>query len=234
MIRITPDQIVYWQSGMFKLNATLVFTWLTMALLVGSSWLITRRLSTDTTLSRWQNMLEAIVDLILEQIRAISQQSPERYLPFVGSLFLLIVTANVLVIVPDYEPPTGSLSTTAALALCVFVAVPIYSITQQGILEYLKDYLHPTPLMLPFHIISEFSRSLALAIRLFGNIMSGTTIVAILLSVVPLFFPILIEVLGLIAGVIQAYIFAMLAMIYIAAAMRTQEAQEPAAVPKEA
>ena len=234
MIRITPDQIVYWQSGMFKLNATLVFTWLTMALLVGSSWLITRRLSTDTTLSRWQNMLEAIVDLILEQIRAISQQSPERYLPFVGSLFLLIVTANVLVIVPDYEPPTGSLSTTAALALCVFVAVPIYSITQQGILEYLKDYLHPTPLMLPFHIISEFSRSLALAVRLFGNIMSGTTIVAILLSVVPLFFPILIEVLGLIAGVIQAYIFAMLAMIYIAAAMRTQEAQEPAAVPKEA
>jgi F-type H+-transporting ATPase subunit a len=234
-VNITPDQIVYWQSGLFKLNATIVFTWLTMALLAGGSWLITRRLAPDITLSRWQNMLEAVVELILGQIRAISPQSPERYLPFVGTLFLLIVAANVLVIVPGYQPPTGSLSTTAALALCVFVAVPFYGIAQQGLLGYLKDYLRPTPLMLPFHLLSELSRTLALAVRLFGNIMSGTTIVAILLSVVPLFFPVVIEVLGLITGVIQAYIFAMLAMIYIAAAIRTQQAQEPgAAAPEEA
>jgi len=125
--------------------------------------------------------------------------------------------------VPGYQPPTGSLSTTLALALCVFVAVPIYGIVQQGLREYLREYVRPTPLMLPFHLLSEISRTLALAVRLFGNIMSGTTIVAILLSVVPLFFPIVIEVLGLITGVIQAYIFAMLAMIYIAAAISTQE-----------
>jgi F-type H+-transporting ATPase subunit a len=228
-VNITPDQLVYWQSGLFKLNATIVFTWLTMALLVGGSWLITRRLSTGIGLSRWQNMLEAVVDLILGQIRALSPQSPERYLPFVGTLFLFIVVSNVLVIVPGYQPPTGSLSTTAALALCVFAAVPIYGIAQQGLREYLKDYLRPTPLMLPFHLLSELSRTLALAVRLFGNIMSGTTIVAILLSVVPLFFPIVIEVLGLITGVIQAYIFAMLAMIYIAAATHTQQAQESGA-----
>ena len=232
-MNITPDQIVYWQSGLLKLNATIVFTWLTMALLVGGSWLITRRLAPGIALSRRQNMLEAVVELILGQIRAMSPQSPERYLPFVGTLFLFIVAANVLVIVPGYEPPTGSLSTTAALALCVFVAVPFYGIAQQGLIGYLKDYLRPTPLMLPFHLLSELSRTLALAVRLFGNIMSGTTIVAILLSVVPLFFPVVIEVLGLITGVIQAYIFAMLAMIYIAAAIQTQQAQEPGATASE-
>jgi F-type H+-transporting ATPase subunit a len=206
-----------------------------MVLLVGGSWLITRNLASDITRSRWQNMLEAIVELIFEQIRVLSPQSPERYLPFVGTLFLFIVAANVLVIVPGYQPPTGSLSTTAALALCVFVAVPFYGIAQQGLIGYLKDYLRPTPLMLPFHLLSELSRTLALAVRLFGNIMSGTTIVAILLSVVPLFFPVVIEVLGLVTGVIQAYIFAMLAMIYIAAAVQTQQAQElGATVPEEA
>lgn len=222
-MRITPDQIIYWQSGPLKLNATIVFTWLTMALLVGGSWLVTRRLTGGTPMSRWQNMLEAVVELILGQIRELSPRRPERYLPFVGTLFLLIVAANSLVIVPGYEAPTGSLSTTAALALCVFAAVPFYGISRQGLRSYLREYLRPTPLMLPFHILSELSRTLALAVRLFGNIMSGATIVAILLSVVPLFFPIVIELLGLITGVIQAYIFAMLAMIYIAAAIRTQE-----------
>ncbi len=219
---VTPDQIIYWEIGIFRLNATIVFTWLTMAVLVGGSWLITRRITSETTISRGQNMLEAIVELIIGQIRAISPQSPERYLPFVGTLFLFIAAANILVIVPGYQAPTGSLATTAALALCVFAAVPIYGIADQGLREYLKDYLRPTPLMLPFHLLSEVSRTLALAVRLFGNIMSGAAIVAILLSVVPLFFPIVIEVLGLITGVIQAYIFAMLAMIYIAAAIRSQ------------
>lgn len=224
-MNITPDQIIYWQSGVFKLNATILFTWLTMLLLVGGAWLITRRLSTGMQISPWQNMLETVVDLIQQQIREISQQAPGRYLPFVGTLFLFILVSNVLDVVPGFEAPTGSLSTTAALALCVLVAVPAYGIAQQGFVHYIKHYLQPTPLMLPFHIISEFSRTLALAVRLFGNIMSGTTIVAILLSVVPLFFPIILEILGLIAGVIQAYIFAMLAMIYIAAALRSQREQ---------
>jgi F-type H+-transporting ATPase subunit a len=225
-VTITPDQIVYWQSGPFELNATIIFTWLTMALLVGGAWLITRQLRPDTMLSGWQNMLETIIELILNQIRAISPQSPERYLPFVGTLFLFIVVSNILVIVPGYQPPTGSLSTTAALALCVFAAVPIYGIAQQGLRAYLREYLRPTPLMLPLHLLSELSRTLALAVRLFGNIMSGSTIVAILLSIVPLFFPIVIEVLGLITGVIQAYIFAMLAMIYIAAAISAQDVRK--------
>jgi F-type H+-transporting ATPase subunit a len=225
-MNITPDQWIFWQSGFIKLNATIVFTWLIMALLVVGSWLITRRLSTGTHLSRRQNMLEAVVELIDEQIREVSRQTPERYLPFIGTLFLFIFVSNVLTIVPGYEPPTGSLSTTAALAICVFVAVPIYGIAQRGPVGYLKHYIRPTPLMLPFNIIGEFSRTLALAVRLFGNIMSGTVLVAIIVSIVPLFFPILLTLLGLITGVIQAYIFAILAMIYIASATRVQQLQE--------
>lgn len=222
---ITPDQSVFWHYGFVKLNATIVFTWLVMALLVGCSWLITRRLSTDTTRSRWQNMLEAVVELIQSQIGDISQHAPRRYLPFVGTLFLYIFVSNVLSIVPGFAPPTGSLSTTAALAICVFIAVPLYGIAQHGILEYLRHYVRPTPLMLPFNIIGELSRTLALAVRLFGNIMSGTVLVAIIVSIIPLFFPILLALLGLITGVIQAYIFAILAMIYIAAASRVQPPQ---------
>ncbi|MFP4439142.1 MAG: F0F1 ATP synthase subunit A [Chloroflexaceae bacterium] len=225
-MNITPDQWIFWQSGFVKLNATIVFTWLIMALLVVGSWLVTRRLSTGTRLPRRQNMLEAVVELIDEQIREVSRQTPERYLPFIGTLFLFIFVSNVLTIVPGYEPPTGSLSTTAALAICVFVAVPIYGIAQRGLVGYLKHYIRPTPLMLPFNIIGEFSRTLALAVRLFGNIMSGTVLVAIIVSIVPLFFPILLTLLGLITGVIQAYIFAILAMIYIASATRVQQLQE--------
>ncbi len=222
---ITPDEWIFWQSGFFKLNATILFTWLIMLLLVVGSWLITRRLSTDATLPRWQNMLEAVVELIQNQIRDVSRQTPERYLPFIGTLFLFIFVSNVLTLVPGYEPPTASLSTTAALAICVFVAVPIYGIAECGVIGYLKHYIRPTPLMLPFNIISELSRTLALAVRLFGNIMSGTILVGIIVSIVPFFFPILLQVLGLITGVIQAYIFAILAMIYIASATRAQQQQ---------
>lgn len=221
---ITPDEIIYWQSGLLKLNATIVFSWVVMALLVLGSRLITRRLATGDDLPRWQNMLEAVVETLQGQIRAVSDQEARRYLPFIGTLFLFIVTSNVLFVVPGFQAPTGSLSTTTALALCVFIAVPVYGIANQGLLGYLKHYLQPTPLMLPFNIIGELSRTLALAVRLFGNIMSGTVIVAILLSIAPLLFPVLLQLLGLITGVIQAYIFAMLAMIYIAAATRVQGA----------
>ena len=225
-MEISPDNIVFWQWGFIKLNATIVFTWLIMFILVIGSWLITRNLKVKPQISRWQNILEIIIDAINQQIREVSQQEPSQYLPFVGTLFLFIVVANMLTIVPGYQPPTGSLSTTAGLALCVFVAVPLFGILNRGLLGYLRNYIQPTPLMLPFNIISEFSRTLALAVRLFGNIMSGTMLVAILLSLVPLFFPILIRLLGLLIGIIQAYIFAILAMVYIASATRVYRRTE--------
>jgi F-type H+-transporting ATPase subunit a len=131
--------------------------------------------------------------------------------------------ASVFTIVPGYEPPTGSLSTTAALAICVFVAVPLFGIEDRGLGGYLRAYLKPTFIMLPFNIISELSRTLALAVRLFGNMMSGTMILAILLTITPFVFPIAMSALGLLTGMVQAYIFSILATVYIAAATRTRK-----------
>jgi F-type H+-transporting ATPase subunit a len=222
MMNLTPDQIVVWQWGAIALNATIVFTWVVMAVLVLFSWFVTRKLSASTRISRGQNLLEVLVLGICAQIREVSQQEPDPYLPFVGTLFIFIATSNLLSILPGYQPPTGSLSTTAALAICVFVAVPIFGINKQGWKGYLKQYLKPSPIVLPFNIIGEFSRVLALAVRLFGNVMSGTMIVAILLSITPLFFPIVMQAMGLLTGLIQAYIFAILAMVYIAAATQVQ------------
>ena len=213
---LSPDEIVYTTIGPVAITATLVFTWVAMTFLVIVSVLVTRSLRVHTPLTRGQNLLEAVVVMILDQIQDITQQDPRPYLPFVGTLFLFIVTANVLAIVPGFHPPTGSLTTTAALAIAVFLAVPAFGIAKVGVGTYLRGYLRPTPFMLPFTIIGELSRTLALAVRLFGNIMSGTVVVAILLSVTPLFFPVVMQAFGLLIGVIQAYIFAILAIVYIA------------------
>lgn len=215
---ISPDSINLWHWGPFTLNATILFTWLVMALLSLGAWLVTRRLSTGTAISRWQNLLEVLVTGIRDQIHQVSHQPPGPYLPFVGTLFVFIATANLLNVVPGYMAPTGSLSTTTALAICVFVAVPLYGLAYEGPRRYLAHYVHPTPLMLPFNVIGELSRTIALAVRLYGNIMSGTVIVAILVSLTPYLFPIVMQLLGLLTGMIQAYIFAVLAMVYIASA----------------
>lgn len=228
-MEINPDNIILWQWGPVRLNATILFTWLVMAILVIGSWLITRNLSARMEFSRGQNLLEVLVGGIRDQIRDISQQEPGAYLSFIGTLFLFIAVANVLGIVPGFHPPTGSLSTTTALAICVFVAVPLFGIARQGFGDYLKQYARPTPIMLPFNVIGELSRTVALAIRLFGNVMSGTVIAAILLSVTPFFFPIILQALGLLTGVVQAYIFAILAMVYIASATQARQQTEATA-----
>ncbi len=225
-MEISPDAIVYWQSGPVKINATILFTWIVMALLAAGSWLVTRRLTSDVHPQRGQNALEAVVEMVQNQIREISREESYRYLPFIGTLFLFIVVSNVLSIVPGFQAPTASLSTTTALALCVFVAVPLFGVSRQGLRAYLRQYTQPSPIMLPFNIIGEISRTLALAVRLYGNMMSGAMIVAILLVILPLFFPIIMQLLGLLTGVIQAYIFAVLAMVYIASAAQMEQRKD--------
>jgi len=222
-MHITPDEVVFWQYGILKLNATSVFTWGLMLVLVVGSRLITRKLSMDLERSPWQNLLEIIVTTIEKQIEEVGLRHPERYLGFLGTLFLYVATASLCTIIPGYEPPTGSLSTTVALALCVFVAVPLFGIEEQGVGGYLRSYVKPTFIMLPFNIISELSRTLALAVRLFGNMMSGAMIIAILLTITPFVFPIIMTLLGLLTGMVQAYIFSILAAVYIAAATRVQK-----------
>jgi F-type H+-transporting ATPase subunit a len=219
-MHLSPDQSIFWQYGVVKLNATLVFTWGLMLVLTAGARLVTRRLAMGLRRSRWQNLLEIVVTGIEEQIREVGLSQPRRYIGFLGTLFLFIAAASLGTVIPGYAPPTASLSTTVALALCVLAAVPLFGIERQGLGGYLRSYLEPTVIMLPFNLISELSRTLALAIRLFGNMMSGAMIVGILLIITPFFFPVVMTVLGLLTGMVQAYIFSILAAVYIAAATR--------------
>jgi F-type H+-transporting ATPase subunit a len=227
-MRLSPDDMIFWQHGFLKLNGTIAFTWGLMLVLTVGSKLVTRKLSTDLERSRWQNFLEIIVTGIVKQIRDVGLREPRKYLGFLGTLFLFVAAASLCTIIPGYEPPTGSLSTTAALALCVLVAVPLFGIEDQGLGGYLKSYVEPTVIMMPFNVISELSRTLALAVRLFGNMMSGTMILAILLTITPFVFPIAMSALGLLTGLVQAYIFSILAAVYIAAATRGRKPRSDA------
>ncbi len=224
--QISPDQVILFQWGWIVINATLVYTWMIMGLMVVGSILITRNLSSERTLSRWQNLLEVVLSSVRSEIREISREGADSYFPFIGTLFLFILFCNLLTFIPGYVAPTSALTTTTALAILVFLAVPIFGITKLGVIEYFKEYFRPTFIFFPFHVMGEFSRTLALAVRLFGNLMSHEKVIAILLAVTPLFFPIVMQALGLLIGLIQAYIFAILTMVYIASASQAHEAQE--------
>ena len=222
-MRISPDDVVFFEYGFVKLNLTIVTTWVLMLLMVIGSVSVTRKLVISTKISRWQSILEMIVIGIKKQIEEVGLHKAETYISFLGTLFLFLFISNVLTILPFYEPPTSSLSTTAALAISVFFAVPVFNIMEHGILSYLKSYVQPLFIMLPFHIISDFSRTLALAVRLFGNMMSGVMILGILLTITPFVFPIVMTVFGLLTGSVQAYIFTILASVFIAAAAHESE-----------
>jgi F-type H+-transporting ATPase subunit a len=224
--QISPDQVILFTWGFVTISATLIYTWIVMGLLVVGSMVITRNLSTNRTLSRWQNLLEVIVGGIRSEIREVVKEGGDTYFPLIGTLFLFILFSNLFTFIPGYVAPTSSLTTTSALAIVVFFAVPIFGIAKQGVIEYLKEYFRPTFIFFPFHIMGEFSRTLALAVRLFGNLMSHEKVIAILLTVTPLFFPVVMQALGLLIGIIQAYIFAVLTMVYIASATQTHEEAE--------
>ncbi|MFA7552812.1 MAG: F0F1 ATP synthase subunit A [Spongiibacteraceae bacterium] len=229
-MQLTPDDIIVLRLWGLELNATIVNTWIVMALLVGISMIITRNLRPDVPPNRWRTALEVIVSAIQTQIEEISRNSARHVMYFAGTLFLFIALSNLLLVIPGFSPPTASLSTTAALAISVLVAVPLFGIASGGVGRYLKGYIEPSVVMLPFNIISEISRGISLAIRLYGNVMSGAVIAAILLSIAPFFFPVVMNILGLLTGMIQAYIFAILATVYISSA--TAES-EPSALSKE-
>jgi len=232
-MELTPDTIVHFQIGRFNVNATIVNTWIIMAVLVGGAALLTRNLKPDVPPDRWRTTLEVIVQAIESQIGEIAKGPTQHILYFSGTLFLFILAANLMTVIPGFHTPTASLSTTTALALAVLIAVPLFGISRKGIKSYFKSYAEPTPIMLPFNVISELSRGISLAIRLYGNIMSGAVIVAILLSIAPFFFPVLMDMLGLLTGVIQAYIFAILATVYIASATESSNTKISPELPED-
>lgn len=218
-MQLSPDQTVVFTLGSWPVNATIVNTWMVMVLLVGISLLVTRNLRADKAPGRWRSALELIVTMIQGQIKEVTSTNARNILYFSGTLFLFIAVSNVLSVVPGFDPPTSSLSTTVGLTLSVLIAIPIFGIANGGVRQYLRKFIEPSIIMLPFNIIGEFSRGVSLAVRLYGNVMSGAVIAAILLSIAPFFFPVVMNMLGLLTGLIQAYIFAILATVYISSAM---------------
>ncbi|MET0516576.1 MAG: F0F1 ATP synthase subunit A [Nitrospiraceae bacterium] len=212
------------QLGPVFLPEPVLTTWGIMMGLAVGSWIATRRLSLDP--GPIQVVLEGVLNAADEAIGAVLPAQTTRLLPFIATLWLFIMVANLSGLIPGVYAPTGDLSTTAALAVLVFLSVHWFGIRAEGLRAYLRHYLAPMPLMLPFHLMSEFTRTLALAVRLFGNIMSLEMAALLVLLVAGFLVPIPLLMLHIIEALIQAYIFGMLALIYIAGAIHSQQSQQ--------
>ena len=171
-------------------------------------------------LSWWQTVLEMFTSTIETTVAEVLEEDPAPYVPLIGSLMLFIGIANLLSIVPVVRSPTADLAVPVALALVVFLAVPYFGIRRHGLMGYLRTYVRPHPLLLPLNLVGEFSRTIALAIRLFGNMMSAQLVGAILLLIAAVLVPVPLMMLGILTALVQAYIFGVLAIVYIAAAVR--------------
>ncbi len=211
---------ILFKVGPLPVTTTVVATWLVMGFLVLFSFFVTRRLKFFP--SRLQNLLELFVEAILNMIDDMAPSRGRIFLPLIGTLALFIGTANLTGLIPGLKAPTSDFNTTLALALVVFAAVPYYGIKIQGWKNYLKTYISPSPIMAPFHIISEITRTFSLALRLFGNILGEEIVIAILFILAPLFVPVPMMLFAIFTGVIQAYIFTILTIVYLSAAVEKE------------
>ncbi len=209
--------------GPMAVGTTVVTTWGIMAVLALASWLVTRRLRLDP--GPLQVAVEGVVQAIHAAVGEVLPRRGDSVFPFVATLWLFIGTANLSSLVPGVHSPTGDISVTTALALLVFLSVHWFGIRIEGLRRYLRHYLSPSPILLPFHIIGEVTRTLALAVRLFGNMMSLEMAALLVLLVAGLFAPIPLLMLHIVEALVQAYIFGMLALIYIAGAIQSLEAR---------
>lgn len=222
------QQVIFY-IGRVGVTQVIVTTWGVMALLFIAAALIRMRLRLKNS-GRVQEVVESMLSWLSDEIRSIIRRDPEPFLPLVASLFIFILFCNLTSLissmVPGYSQPTADISTTGALATVVFLAVPFYGIVITGTASYLKTYIQPIWIMLPFNLISDLSRTLALAVRLFGNILSGEILFGVLLSLVPFILPLPLMFLSLITGTIQAYIFTVLAIVYIGGAVKVVQTHE--------
>jgi len=207
--------------GPLGISVTVVTTWAIMLALGVFSALATRRLRDDP--GPLQTVLEGVVLAMERAIAAVYPQTPRMLLPFVGTLWLFLLAANLLGIVPGLHSPTRDLSLTAALALLVFLSVHWYGIRADGLRPYLRHYFSPNPILFPFHVMSELSRTVALAVRLFGNMASLEMAALLVLLLAGFLVPVPILLLHVIEALVQAYIFGMLALVYIAGGIQSQE-----------
>jgi F-type H+-transporting ATPase subunit a len=216
---LDPD--VLFHAGPLEIARPVVTTWAIVAVLGLSCWLGTRRMSERP--GRWQAILEAVVSLLGGQIREIVRRDPAPFLPLIGTLFVFIAASNLAGILPGVRSPTANVATPAALAIIVFFSVHVLGIRARGVRRYLTSYLEPNPVMLPLNVLSEITRTFSLMVRLFGNIMSHELIVGIVVSLAGLLVPIPFMALGILIGLIQAYIFSVLATVFVGAAVGAVE-----------
>ena len=202
--------------------AQAVVTTSAIVLVLGvASWLGTRKLREVP--GRWQSALEAIVSWVADQVRDVVRKDPAPFLPVLGTLFLFIAIANLSAVVPGVKSPTATLETPAALAIIVFVSAHVFGIRERGVRKYLGSYLKPNPLLLPLNILSEITRTFSLTVRLFGNMMSHELVLGVLATIAGLLVPIPFLALGILVGLIQAYIFSILATLFVGAAVGAVE-----------
>ena len=215
---------ILFHIGPLAIHDAVVTTWVIMVLLTVFSLLVTRKLKLQP--GPLQTALEGGLGAIDDAVRAVLPKQADKVLPFIATLWLFLIVANLSGVIPGVHAPTGYLSTTAALAILVFLSVHWFGIRSEGLKNYFGHYLRPTPLLLPFHIVSEISRTVALAVRLFGNIMSLEMAALLILLVAGFLAPVPILMLHIIEALVQAYIFGMLALIYIAGAMQSYQLQK--------
>lgn len=212
------------QLGPLVFSNTVVTTWGIMLLTLLFVGLMKYRLHSRP--GRMQTLIEGTVTLIEKAVLEVAPEHGRRIMPFIGSLWIFLVLANLIGLVPELHSPTRDLSATAALAMVVFLSVHWYGIRIQGLKNYLKHYLTPSPILLPFHIISEITRTIALAVRLFGNMMSLEMAAMLILLVAGFLAPVPILMLHVIEALVQAYIFGMLALIYVAGGLQSQQLRQ--------
>ncbi len=216
---ITPEAII--EIGPIEITGPVVTTWVVMAGLTASGYLAARRLRLYPAM--WQAFLESAVVGVNNAIEEVLERDPWPFFPLIGTMWLLIGVANLVGLIPGLSSPTMDLSTTGALAAVSFMAVHYYGIRFMGLGPYVKHYMEPTWILLPFHVISELSRTIALMLRLFGNMLSGEMVAGILVVVAGFIVPVPFALLETVVAVLQAYIFGMLTLIFIAAGIRSME-----------
>jgi F-type H+-transporting ATPase subunit a len=209
------------QLGPVDFTSTVITTWAVMVVVLLLIWLATRHL--DNEPGPLQTATEGIVSAIEAAIAAVAPQHTQTILPFIASLWIFLVIANLAGLIPGVHSPTRDLSATAGLAFLVFISTHWFGIRTQGLKNYLRHYLTPSPILLPFHIISEITRTIALAVRLFGNIMSLEMAALLILLVAGFLAPVPILMLHIVEALVQAYIFGMLALIYVAGSIQSQQ-----------
>lgn len=219
-MNISTDELVFWKYGFININATILYTWIVMAILILLAYITKRSIVNHKVIGKTENFFELLTDIIKDQIKSVTEMGFNKVFPFVTCLFLFILISNLISLIPDFSSPTASLSTTFALVFLVVVFSIFIGIQSKGLKKYLSKYTKPVKLMLPFLVMNDIISNFSMAFRLYGNVMSGGIISAVLMKIsfLSVGFPVILNLLSFMTGAIQAYVFSVLSMIFLASA----------------